>query len=488
MALGENGRVLGIQGRDYAIREPEPGYAEQSPSEWWDATTDCVRRLLCLESMRGAWVRAVGLSGQMHGLVLLDGNGTPLRDAIIWPDRRTADICREWTDSISARTISAITGLPLATGFMAPSLSWVKRNEPLIYQRAAHAILPKDYIRYKLTGKIATDVTDASGSLLFDVAGRRWSKDLLRRYELDERLLPAVVKTTGIAGAISSSAADATGLRAGTPVAAGGADIAMTALALGVGQPGTVAVSISTGGTVITGIDRVILDKRVHTLCGAIADRWILMGAALSAGLSLSWFAANIAAPLGANGRDENVIEKITRDAAEIPAGSEGLLFAPYLCGERTPYMDPHAKGCFIGLSLRHTYAHMARAIMEGVAFALCESLDIFRELRVPVETVLCSGGGARSPLWRQILADVFDRPVTWRRGEEHSAIGAAMTGALATGGSVSVAATEGQTAETTHPDPLRVRAYQKQRDIFKRIHPQLTGIFEDLSQTGQST
>ncbi len=489
LALSAEGNVLAVQGRDYPIREPQPGFAEQSPRDWWEATADCMQRLLTLESLRAARVRAVGLSGQMHGLVLLDREGNPLRDAIIWPDRRTAEVCRAWTETIGAREISAVTGLPPATGFMAPSLSWVKRNEPHIYGRAAYAVLPKDYVRYRLTGRIATDVTDASGSLLFDVARRRWSGELLGRFDLDERLLPPVMNTTEIAGVVTESAAEVTGLRAGVPVAAGGADIAMAALALGVDRPGTVAVSISTGGTVITAVDRLVLDRRMHTFCGTVPDRWILMGATLSAGLALSWFVRNVAVPLGAvaRGGEENVIERISRDAEEIPAGSEGLLFAPYLCGERTPYMDPHAKGCFIGLSLRHTYAHMVRAIMEGVAFSLCESLDMLKELHVPVTTVLCSGGGARSPLWRQIVADVFDRPITWHRGEEHSGIGAAMTGALSVGASVPGAAVGDMSSDTTFPGPERVAVYRRLRAIFKCIHPRLANMFEELSETGQS-
>lgn len=479
LALGEQGKVLAIQGRDYAIREPQPGFAEQSTAEWWDATTDCLRRLQHLDVLKNARVRAVGLSGQMHGLVLLDREGKALRDAIIWPDRRTADICREWSRTIGAEKISSIAGLPLATGFMAPSLAWVKRNEPDIYLQSVHALLPKDYIRYRLTGEIATDITDASGSLLFDVAHGNWSTELLQLYNLDERLLPQVMHTTRVAGQVTESAAEATGLPSGTPVAAGGADIAMTALALGVDRPGTVVVSIATGGTVIAGIDRPIIDNRIHTFCSATSGRWILMGATLSAGLSLSWFARNVAIPLGA--AEDNIIEKISGDAKNIPAGSEGLLFAPYLCGERTPYMNPHAKGCFVGLSLRHSAAHMVRAIMEGVAFSLCESLDIFDALHVPAKTILCSGGGARSPLWRQILADTFDRPVGWDPGEEHSGTGAAMVAALAAGNPVSRAVTEERPSDVVHPRPEQVTVYQKQRETYKQIHPQLAGIFEAL-------
>ncbi len=485
LALGEDGNVLAVQGRNYAILEPKPGFAEQSMEKWWEATVDCLRRLLRLEKLRGVRVRSVGLSGQMHGLALLDRDGNPLRDAIIWPDRRSAGICQEWARTIGADAIGAITGLPLATGFMAPSLAWVKRNEPHLYADAGYALLPKDYIRYRLTGKIATDVTDASGSLLFDVAYRRWSRELLKKFDLDERLLPPIANATELAGEISESTAEATGLRAGTPVAAGGADIAMTALALGIGQPGTVAVSISTGGTVITGIDRLAIDRRMHTFCGADRDRWILMGATLSAGLSLSWFVRNVAIPLGTKtgDEDETVIERLSREAEGVPAGSEGLLFAPYLCGERTPYMDPLAKGCFIGLSLSHGSAHIVRAIMEGVAYSLCDSLDIFRELHVPIETILCSGGGARNPLWRQILADSFDRPVKWLRGEEHSGIGAAMSGAIAIGDSVSDATAGDSESGTMLPDSARVAVYREQREIYKKIHPQLTGIFEDLAK-----
>ncbi|HUX13251.1 MAG TPA: xylulokinase [Spirochaetia bacterium] len=480
LALGEQGNVLAIQGRDYAILEPQPGFSEQSTAEWWDATSDCLQRLQGLDLLKNGRVRAVGLSGQMHGLVLLDREGNALRNAIIWPDRRTADICREWSQTIGAETISSIAGLPLATGFMAPSLAWVKRHEPEIYRKAAHALLPKDYIRYRLTGEIATDLTDASGSLLFDVARGSWSAQLLKSYDLDEHILPPVMNTAHIAGEVTASAAAATAIPPGTPVAAGGADIAMAALALGVDRPGTVVVSISTGGTVITGIDRPILDSRMHTLCSATSGRWILMGATLSAGLSLSWFARNVAVPLGAS--PDNVIDRISRDAQNVPAGSEGLLFAPYLCGERTPYMNPHAKGCFVGLSLRHSSAHMVRAIMEGVAFSLCESLDIFDALHVPASTVLCSGGGARSPLWRQILADTFDRPVSWDPSEEHSGIGAAMVAAMATGSPLTATSAGEPPSDVVQPQPEQVATYQKQRETFKHIHPQLAGIFEALA------
>ena len=309
--------------------------------------------------------------------------------------------------------------------------------------------------------------------------------ELLSKFDLDDRLLPAVLDTMSVAGKVTKPAADATGLPAGIPVAAGGADIAMAAVALGVGRPGVVAVAISTGGTVITGIDRVVVDRRMHTFCRADQNKWILMGASLSAGLSLSWFAKNVATPLGAHAHDRTrrSWRGFRARRRRSRPGSEGLLFAPYLCGERTPYMDPHAKGCFIGLSLRHTHAHMVRAIMEGVAYSLCESLDIFKELNIPVREVICSGGGSRSPLWRQVVANVFDLPVTWHRGEEHSAIGAAMVGALSIGQSAARATAAHHVSDTTTPQPECVPVYRNLRRIYKRIHPQLTGIFEDLAQ-----
>ena len=306
-------------------------------------------------------VVAIGMSGQMHGLVLLDAAGVPLRDAIIWPDGRTADICAEWDRTIGAAKVGAITGLPIATGFLAPSLAWIRRNEPEIYRRAARVTLPKDYVRFRLTGVLATDDSDASGTLLFDVARRRWSDELIRRFRLDASLLPPVTSATSISGVVEDSAARETGLPAGIPVAVGGSDQAMAATALGVDAPGVVAVAISTGGTVITSVEHPFRDERIHTLCHAERGRWILMGVCLSAGLSLSWFTRTFRA--GAT------YDSLSLEAEGIAPGSEGLLFAPYLCGDRTPYRDSAAKGTFVGLSTRHTRAHMVRAIMEGVVF-----------------------------------------------------------------------------------------------------------------------
>jgi xylulokinase len=479
VALDESGETVALQGREYSIRQPAAGFAEQSPAEWWSVTCECLRYVTEKVLKRGDRVAAVGLSGQMHGLVLLDAAGNPLRDAIIWPDARTAEICAEWDRSPGTAAVGAITGLPIATGFLAPSLAWVKRNEPDTYRRASRVVLPKDYIRFRLTGSIATDDSDASGTLLFDVRNRRWSEELTRRFGLEPALLPPVLSATDIAGEVSEEAARETGLAQGIPVAVGGSDQSMAAIALGVSRPGVVAVAISTGGTVITAAERPFLDRRVHTLCHCDRRLWILMGACLSAGLSLSWFARTIF------GHTEGVYDLLSREAESVAPGSEGLLFAPYLCGDRTPYMDAAARGSFIGLSLRHGRGHMVRAIMEGVVFSLCESVDIFRELGLPVERILCSGGGSRSPVWRQIQADVFGMPVEWRSGDEHSAIGAAVTAGTAIGTTIPVIA-GGIDARLTHPSDAAMAVYKRQRAIYKQIYPQNAAIFRELSQIAQ--
>lgn len=477
VALDPAGEILAVHGQEYPIHQPAPGFAEQSPEEWWSAACACLRRVTETVSRTSERVAAIGLSGQMHGLVLLGSDASPLRDAIIWPDTRTADICREWEASPGAQAIRSVSALPIATGFFAPSLAWVKRNEPGVYRKAAHAILPKDYIRYRLTGSLATDESDASGTLLFDVKRRQWSKNLALQLGLDSELLPPVMSASNVAGVVQEDAARETGLEPGTPVAVGGSDQSMAAVALGVSQPGVVAVAISTGGTVITATERPLLDHRVHTLCHSDPRQWILMGACLSAGLSLSWFARTLV------GRVDGVYDLLSREAEAIPPGSEGLLFTPYLNGDRTPHMDAAARGTFIGLSTRHTRAHMVRAIMEGVVFSLSESLDIFRELGLPVNRIVCSGGGSRSALWRQIQADVFGMSVEWRGGEEHSAIGAALT-ACAAAEWPPLAAAGGSEAQVTEPSDSAMTTYRAQRAIFKQVYPQISGIFKQLYST----
>ena len=476
MALSESGEIVALRGDGYPIRQPFPGWAEQSPADWWAATCGCLRHVTAALEAASETVAAVGLSGQMHGLVLLDADGAPLRDAIIWPDRRSADICEEWAGGDGGAAVSAVAGLPVATGFLAPSLAWVKRHEPGIHCRAARVLLPKDFIRYRLTGNLATDDSDASGTLLFDVTSRRWSEALLGRFGLDGSLLPPLRGSLTVAGTVGDAASRETGLPPGVPVAVGGSDQSMSAIALGVDAPGTVAVAISTGGTVITTVGRALLDARVHTLCHADSRRWLMMGACLSAGLSLSWFARTFC------GTAEGIYDLLSKEAGTVPPGSEGLLFAPYLCGDRTPHRDAVARGGFIGLTPRHTRGHMVRAIMEGVVFSLCESMDIFRELGLPLERVVSTGGGARSAVWRQIEADVFGTPVEWRPGDEHSAIGAAVAGGMAIGRTIPPIA-GGHEARVSEPNAGAAAVYREQRAAYKEIYTRNAALFHRLSR-----
>ncbi len=481
--VDDTGVCLAARERRYPIRQPQPGFAEQSPDTWWRATAECVRDLLGDAAADPGSVRSVGLSGQMHGLVMLDGGGTPLRDAIIWPDTRTSAICREWSGE--SERYHSVTGLPIATGFFAPSLEWVRRWEPSLYERAASVLLPKDYLRFKLTDRIATDPSDASGTYLFDITARKWASALIDTLGLKEGLLPRLVETLSPAGELTADAAALLGLPAGVPVAAGGSDQAMAALALGLTRPGQVAVALSTGGTIITPVAEPVVDGRLHTLCSALSDQWLLMGATLTGGAALSWFNDQIlsAGPAGRRRREILTIEELGGLADEAPSGSDGLFFLPYLSGERTPHMNANAQGSFVGLSLYHTTAHMVRAVMEGVAYSLYDSVEIFREHGVTPKNTLCYAGGSRSTAWRNIIADVFGIPLQWRRFSDYSALGAAVCAAAAVGETLTVGNEDGSLVEEeTQPNPEHVSMYRRRRATFKRLYTQLEPLFDEIA------
>ena len=488
IVIDESGRLQAMGSRAYPIEHPLPGHSEQSPQRWWSSTCACIQETLLTEGLRADAIDAIGLSGQMHGLVLMDGNGTTLRNAIIWPDQRTAGICAEKARAENAKGFHAITGLPLATGFLAPSLEWVRRNEPDVYRKAACFLLPKDYLRFRLTGRAATEPSDASGTFLFDISRRMWSPEMLDAFGIAGNLVPELVDTMEVAGHLTREAALLTGLTPGTPVIAGGSDQAMAALALGADRTGKVAVAISSGGTVITPIDSPRSDPRVHTLCHAYKGQWLMMGATLAAGISLSWAAENLfTAPSTPDGARAPVdVEQLSRWAGEVAAGANGLFFAPYLNGERTPHMDPNARGCLIGLTLSHTRAHVARAIMEGVAYSLRESTEIFREMGLPVDEVSCYAGGSRSPVWRQILADVLDLPVRWRQFADYSALGAAIVGGRGLGVLIPEEDFHGQADHALLPVPENARTYRARLSTFRKIYPRLSDIFREISEFPQ--
>jgi xylulokinase len=477
--LSDSGEQLALASRSYPTHQPKAEQAEQSPSEWWEATCTCIREVMACQVAIHSMPLGIGLSGQMHGLVLLDKSGQPLRDAIIWPDRRSAKRCTE--RSVLSRTASyrAISGLPLATGFLGPSLEWVREHEPDLYKNAACFILPKDYLRFRLTGILGTDATDACGTYLFDIGRGVWSDVLFTEFGLNIDLAPEILGTLTVGGTVTRKAAGETGLSAGIPVIVGGSDQAMAALALGVVKPGRAAVAISTGGTLITTVNAPITDQRIHTLRHAYPDRWLFMGATLAAGSALAWFNDKVLTP--GTGGTKPSLEELGLEAESVTPGSDGLLFAPYLSGERTPHLNPRAKASFIGLSLNHTRAHMIRAIMEGVAYSLNDSLQVFRDLDVRVDELYCYGGGAKSSTWRQIIADVFELPVHWEKGSEQSATGAAIAAAEALGGKLGADNGIGRDTVLVEPRPHTSDIYRARLKTFKSSYVQLRSIFDEL-------
>jgi len=423
-----DGRVVGSATADHPpFASPQIGWAEQQPEDWWRAATLAVRDALSNGRVSGADVACVGFSGQMHGAVMLDAHDVPVRPALMWCDVRTARQSLDLTERIGAERLIQLTCNPALPNFTLTKLLWTRDHEPERWSRVRSVMLPKDYVRFRLTGERATDVADASGTLMLDVARRRWSDEMLQAAGVDRALLPALYESPDVCGAVSFSGAEATLLTAGTPVVAGAGDQAAGATGMGVVTPAAVSATIGTSGVVFAATDRPAVDPRgrLHTFCHAIPGRWHVMGVTQAAGFSLRWFRDQLA-PDVARG-DGDPYDRLTAEAATVAPGAEGLLWAPYLMGERTPHLDPAARGALVGLTASHTRAHIVRAILEGVAFSLKETLTIFDEMRVPVGRVRLGGGGARSALWRQIQADVYGRDVEIVEAEEGAAYGAAI-------------------------------------------------------------
>jgi len=456
---------------------PRTGWAEQDPEDWWQATITVVREVLSKSS--GDEIKAVGFSGQMHGLVLLDQSDEVLRPAIIWCDQRTDSQCKSLTEMIGADRLIELTCNPALTGFTLPKMLWVREWEPELWRKVRTVLLPKDYVRLKLSGDRATDVADASGTLLFDVKARRWSTEMLSAAEIDERLLPRVYESPEVTGVISKAGAEATGLRAGTPITAGAGDQAAGAVGMGIVRPGTASSTIGTSGVVFAATDKPMLDPkgRVHTFCHAIPGRWHVMGVTQGAGLSLRWFRDQFGA---IGGDDYDSYDRLTKEASSVSAGCDGLIWTPYLMGERTPHLDPSARAALVGLTASHTRAHIVRAMLEGVAFSLRDAFEIFNEIGVQVEEIRLGGGGARSSLWRQIQADVYRQPVNTVAAEEGAAFGAAVLAGVGLGVWSSVdAACDAvvRIADHVEPNAESVRILAGQYERFKQIYPALKPI-----------
>lgn len=480
LLLAEDGKVLQTISKDYPVHYPKAGWAEQNPEDWWSATREGIRELLQMTAVAARAVTGIGLSGQMHGMVLLDNGNCVLMPALLWCDQRTQDECDEIAAKLGPK-LSEYTGNKALTGFTAPKVLWVRRNRPEIFRRIAHVLLPKDYIRWRLTGDYATDVSDASGTLFFDVARRQWSKEMLEFLGLSGEVLPTCYESYEITGQVSEQAAAETGLSAGVPVVGGGGDQASGAVGTGVVDTGKVSVALGTSGVVFVCQENYSVDSenRLHSFCHA-NGKWHVMGVMLSAASCLKWWVEEVCQLDGAG------YTTLLAEAAAVPPGSEGLVFLPYLLGERTPYSDPYARGTFVGLTMTHTRSHMTRAILEGVAFGLRDSLEIIRRQDIPIDEVRVSGGGAKSTLWRQILADILGLPVCVVNSVEGPAFGAAILAAVGVGKFEGVEkACEAiiKTVEQTEPLTANIAKYNGIYRIYHQLYGTLQQSFRELGK-----
>lgn len=478
--MDRRGRTRGVTSDKYEIKSPKPGYAEQDPEEWWQAVCSAVRWTIKEAGVNVRDIAGVCVSGQMHGGVFLDEKLKPLCPSIIWVDTRSKGEVREVYARVGRDKMGEICRSPVATGFLAPTLLWLRNNERNIYKKIRTVLLPKDYVRFRMTGKLATDVSDASATGLFDTAGRHWSAEIMERLELDSGLFPPCGESIEEGGRITREAAGELGLMEGTPVVLGGGDTPTAAIGNGIIEPGTVSVTLGTGGQVIAVLSEPIYDVelRTHTFCHSAPNLWYTMGAILAGGMSLSWLRKLLGERFG--------FAEFDILALEVPAASEGLFFLPYLIGERTPHMDPEARGALIGLTPRHTVGHLARAVMEGVAFALKDAFEILLSLGVKVEKVVTGGGGGQSHVWRQILADVLGVELRVLASAESSVTGSAILAAVGTGGFDSLV----QACETvippetavTKPNPENTEIYRKVYSVYRSLYPANESVFHVIS------
>jgi len=472
-----DGRVVASASTSYGLSTPRPLWAEQDPAQWWQAARTSIRR--ALDAAGSPAVDAVGLTGQMHGLVLLGDGDEVLRPAILWNDQRAAAECDEMRDRLGLERLVAITGNDAFPGFTAPKLLWVRRHEPDVYRRIRRVLLPKDYVRLHLTGAYATDRAGAGGTLLLDLASRDWSDAVLDAFEIPHGWLPPTHEGTATTGQVSAAAAAATGLAAGTPVVGGGGDQAAQAVGVGAVDEGVVALTLGTSGVVFAACDapRCEPTGRLHAFPHAVPGRWHVMGVMLSAAGSLAWY-RDVAAP----GTDFGAL---IAEAASVPPGAEGLIFLPYLSGERTPHADPRARGAFVGLTLRHGRAQLTRAVLEGVACGLRDNLALMGEVGLAAASeVRLSGGGARSPVWRRILADVLGVDLVAMEAEEGAAFGAALLAGVGAGvwpSAAAACAVAVRRGETTRPDPAAGAVYDTVYQRFRAHYPALSPLFASL-------
>ena len=476
--VNQQGQVIASAASEHApFRSPHPGWAEQDPEDWWRAAQEAIRGVLAASGVATSGIGAIGLTGQMHGAVMLDANGHVLRPSLIWCDQRTQPQCDWLHERIGRERLIELTCNPALPNFTLTKLLWVRDHEPEIFARIAQVLCPKDYVRFRLTGKYAMDVQEASGTLLLDVTHRRWSSEVAAIAGIDTAWLPQLFESPEVCAHISAEASAATGLVAGTPVVAGAGDQGAGAVGMGILQPGAVSATIGTSGVVFAATAAPTKDPlgRLHTFCHAVPGRWHVMGVTQAGGLSLRWL-RDVMAP-GAS------YDLLTADAAQVPAGSEGLLWAPYLLGERTPHLDSQATAAFYGITASHRRGHLVRAVLEGVAYSLKDTFSLFAELGIPVQGVRLGGGGARGPLWRAIQSDIYGYTCDVLVAEEGAAFGAALlagVGASAWPDTDAACATAIHVAEQIAPDPATAQSYTDGYRVYRRLYPALRAIREE--------
>ena len=484
------GKAIASKTVEYPLYQPHNGWAEQEPSDWWRAASSSMKEVISKSGINPKNIKGIGISGQMHGLVMLDSSGTVLRRSIIWCDQRTSAECEEITNKLGASRLIELTANPALTGFTASKILWVRKHEPEIYERCAHILLPKDYVRYMLTGEFATEVSDASGMQLLDVPNRCWSSEVLSKLEIDKSLLANVYESPEITGKVSAQAAEFCGVLCGTPVVGGAGDNAAAAVGSGTVHDGIAFTTLGTSGVVFAHTDKLLIDPkgRVHTFCCAVPGAWHVMGVTQAAGLSLKWFRDNFcdAEIMTAKGMNVDPYFLLDKQAERIPIGAERLLYLPYLMGERTPHLDPNCRGAFIGLSAMHTRQHMLRAVMEGVVFSQRDSVEVLCEMGIKINDMLACGGGGTSPLWRQMLSDVYGCPVKTIVNKEGPALGVAILAAVGTGvyASVQEACKELiKTNSAQNPIPENSKEYEKFYKIYKSLYPTLRENYKNLAE-----
>lgn len=475
LLVASDGQIAASATKEYPLLTPKPGWTEQDPERWWQA---CCRVLKSLADQAPGPIEAIGLTGQMHGAVFLDADGQVIRPALLWNDQRTAAECAEIETRVGSKRLRDITGNPALTGFQAPKILWLRNQEPEAYARVRHILLPKDFIRFRLSGALATDASDAAGTLLLDLVERDWSKEILAALDIPKTWLPRVCEGPDITGHITSEGARASGLPEGLPVIAGGGDNAAAAIGSGVVGEGSGFVSLGTSGVVFVASEnpKIDPDGALHAFCHAVPGRYHLMGVILSAGASLRWYRDNLAR-LTVD-RHVDAYDAIFERASEVPPGADGLFYLPYLAGERTPHMDPSARGAFAGLTLAHDDRHLARAVIEGISFAIKDSIVLMDRLGVSPDRLYAVGGGARSPIWRAWLASILGVGLQRLEVEEGPAMGAALLGAVGAGVhsdvDTAVAATVRPKGELEMPRPDLEACYRGVYGCFKRLYPAL--------------